>query len=95
MTYLTDYVGIAFSIVWLLAAHQVDSVILTDKKRMILKGVMATLYSSVGPAIGTLLVGYLVKEGLTFESYSQVYQYASGLAVISAILSWEWSTTDY
>lgn len=86
--------GISFNLVWLLAAHQVDSVILTDKKRLMLKGVMASLYSSVGPAIGTLIAGYFVYEGFTLENYSLIYQYAAGLAVISAILSWEWSTTD-
>ncbi|CEP18514.1 hypothetical protein [Parasitella parasitica] len=86
----------SFHSIWLLAAHQVDSVILTDHKRMLLKGGMAALYSSLGPAVGILLMGYLVSSPNDdmFGNYTSVYQFAAGLSVISAILSWEWSTTD-
>lgn len=88
--------GVSFQSIWLLAAHQVDSVILTDHKRMMLKGGMAALFSSLGPAIGVLFMGNLV-NALTedpLEKYTSVYQYAAGLSAVSGILSWEWSTTN-
>lgn len=85
--------GLSLHSIWLLAAHQVDSVVLTGHKRMMLKGGMAALYSSLGPAIGVLIMGYLVSQHGS-EGYTLVYQYAAGFTVLSAILSWEWSTTD-
>ncbi|GAA5807186.1 hypothetical protein MFLAVUS_000541 [Mucor flavus] len=85
--------GLSFHSIWLLAAHQVDSVVLTGHKRMMLKGYMSALYSSVGPAVGVAIMGYLVSQHGT-DGYIQVYQYAAGFTVLSAILSWEWSTTD-
>ncbi|KAK4515789.1 uncharacterized protein ATC70_010743 [Mucor velutinosus] len=87
---------VSFQFIWLLAAHQVDSVILTDRRRMMLKGGMAALYSSLGPAIGVLFMGNLI-NALTddpLERYTSVYQYAAGLSAVSSILSWEWSTTN-
>ncbi|KAI7895188.1 uncharacterized protein EV154DRAFT_496239 [Mucor mucedo] len=85
--------GLSLHSIWLLAAHQVDSVVLTGHKRMMLKGGMAALYSSLGPAVGVLIMGYLVSQH-GIEGYTLVYQYAAGFTVLSAILSWEWSTTD-
>jgi hypothetical protein len=89
-------IGLSFHSIWLLAAHQVDSVILTDHKRMMLKGSMAALYSSLGPAIGVIFMGCLVSSPTDdiLANYTFVYQYAVGLSVISGILSWEWSTTN-
>lgn len=57
---------------------------------------MAALYSSLGPAIGVIFMGYLASSstGDMLGNYTFVYQYAAGLSVISGILSWEWSTTD-
>jgi hypothetical protein len=77
-----------------LAAHQVDAVVLTGHKRMMLKGGMAALYSGIGPAIGVLLVGYLVSQYGVEEGYTLVYLYAAGFTTLSAILSWVWSTTN-
>ncbi|KAL9551358.1 hypothetical protein MBANPS3_004290 [Mucor bainieri] len=87
---------VSFQSIWLLAAHQVDSVILTDHKRMMLKGGMAALFSSLGPALGVLFMGSLVNAlpDSPLEKYTSVYQYAAGLSAVSGILSWEWSTTD-
>ncbi|GAN11320.1 hypothetical protein MAM1_0543c10879 [Mucor ambiguus] len=87
---------LSFQSIWLLAAHQVDSVILTDHKRLILKGVMAALFSSLGPAIGVLFMGNLVNalKDDPLEKYTSVYQYAAGISAVSGILSWEWSTTN-
>jgi phage-related minor tail protein len=88
-------IGTLFHIVWLSAAHQVDSVVLSGYKRIMVKGGMAALYNSIGPAIGVLTAGYIISgQTEALEGYRIVYQYAAGLTVISGILSWEWSTTD-
>ncbi|KAI8966922.1 hypothetical protein BDF20DRAFT_349682 [Mycotypha africana] len=87
--------SLAFNVIWLLSAHQVDTVILADHTRLLLKGGMAAAYSSLGPVIGLLLVGYFASANENaLEGYSLVYQYAAGFTVISAILSWEWSTNE-
>ena len=77
--------------IWLLAAHQVDTVVLTDHKRVMLKGAMSAVYSCLGPAIGVIFVGYFAN---TCDGYIITYRYAAGIAVMSTLLSWEWSYTD-
>jgi hypothetical protein len=60
---------------------------------MLLKGGMAALYSGLGPAVGVMMVGYLVNQYQVY-GYTLVYRYSAGFIVLSAILSREWSTTD-
>jgi hypothetical protein len=61
---------------------------------MMIKGGIAALYSSIGPAIGVLTAGYIISgQSESLEGYKIVYQYAAGLTVVSGILSWEWSST--
>ena len=82
--------------IWLIAAHQVDSVVLIGHERMMLKGTMAACYSSLGPTLGLLLTGYLVQiqhDDTTLHGYYFVYPYAALLSLISGILSWEWSAS--
>lgn len=87
-----NHLGLTFHLIWLLAAHQVDSVVLTDHKRVTLKGGMSAFYSCLGPALGVILVGYFTYFHQS-EGYVLLYQYATGITILSAILSWEWTTT--
>lgn len=78
--------GLSFHFIWLSAIQKVNTVLLTDDKRIILKGSMSAVYSHLGYALGILITGYL----LTNQVYS-IYEYSIPLTLLSAILTWEWS----
>jgi hypothetical protein len=59
---------------------------------MILKGSVATLCSSLGPALGVMITGYIVNNHS--EGYKLVYEYAAGVIALGALSSWEWPILD-
>ncbi|KAI7897599.1 uncharacterized protein BX663DRAFT_527656 [Cokeromyces recurvatus] len=79
--------GLSFQIIWLLATHKADNLIVSEYKRSIIKGSMAVLYHSIGPAVGVLWMAYLVSSN---DSYTLVYQYAACITLISGFSSWNW-----
>ncbi|KAI9477887.1 MAG: hypothetical protein EXX96DRAFT_482768 [Benjaminiella poitrasii] len=79
-------------VILVLQLLQVDEVILSGYQRMMVKGGMAALYSSIGPAVGVLWMAYLVSSA---HHYELVYQYAAGVTCLSAVLSWEWANYVY
>ncbi|KAI8341485.1 hypothetical protein BC941DRAFT_208050 [Chlamydoabsidia padenii] len=75
--------------IWLLASYQVDLLFLPHcQDRMMLRGKMSALYSSAGPAIGSLALGWLV----TLEwSIPSIYLFTLLLIPPSASLTLAWS----
>ncbi|KAI8889024.1 hypothetical protein K501DRAFT_6828 [Backusella circina FSU 941] len=84
--------GFSFHIIWLLSIRHIDSTIDSNYKRMILKGGVATLCSSLGPALGVMITGYIVNNHS--EGYKLVYKYAAGVIALGALSSWEWPILD-
>ncbi|CAO3598626.1 unnamed protein product [Absidia cylindrospora] len=74
--------------IWLTASCQVDLLYLAScQDRMMLRGKMSALYSSFGPAFGSLLMGWLVTLGWSFQS---VYFFTLLLIPFSASLTLGW-----
>jgi hypothetical protein len=75
--------------IWLMASSQVDLLFLPRcQDRMMLRGKMSALYSSFGPAVGSVVLGWLVSLDW---SMSSIYLFALVLLPISASLTLGWS----
>jgi MFS family permease len=74
--------------IWLMASCQVDFFFLAHcQDRMMLRGKMSALYSSFGPAFGSLVVGWLVTLQWSFQS---IYLFTLLLIPLSASISLGW-----
>ncbi|KAI8097502.1 uncharacterized protein BX664DRAFT_326564 [Halteromyces radiatus] len=78
----------SIQMLWLMASYQVDLLYLTNcQDRMMLRGKMSALYSSFGPAFGSLVLGWLVTMGWSFY---MIYLFTFMLIPISAFLALGW-----
>lgn len=54
---------------------------------------ISALYSSIGPAIGALLAGYILQTG-NGEDYAFIYKVCVVLFSLSFVVSWGWTSDD-
>ncbi|KAI8344213.1 hypothetical protein BC941DRAFT_497545 [Chlamydoabsidia padenii] len=74
--------------IWLMASYQVDYFFLSHcQDRMMLRGKMSALYSSFGPAFGSLVVGWLATLQWSFQS---IYLFTLLLIPLSASMALGW-----
>ena len=61
--------------------------------RMKHRSKISALYSSIGPAIGALLAGYIMQPSDT-DDYALIYKICVGLFSFSFVVSWGWTSDD-
>ncbi|CDH55257.1 predicted protein [Lichtheimia corymbifera JMRC:FSU:9682] len=102
--------GLAFHLIWLAIVHRVSALLWTEEEsfRIAQVGKLSALYSSIGPAIGVLLAGFLLSGNVTDvgssnssmtttmlrEGFILAYRCAIALTAASFVASWGWSTTS-
>jgi MFS family permease len=56
---------------------------------------ISALYSSIGPAIGALLAGFILQSNTSnMEDYALVYKICVALFSLSFVVSWGWTSDD-
>ncbi|KAI8368241.1 uncharacterized protein BYT42DRAFT_503963 [Radiomyces spectabilis] len=85
--------GIGMHLIWLTASNRIMAWMRTDQQLMLQRAKMSALYSSLGPAFGALIAGFVMhahdahfREGFTF-----LCQCAIGMLAGSYVLSWGWT----
>ncbi|KAG1450481.1 hypothetical protein G6F55_009662 [Rhizopus delemar] len=73
--------GLSFQLIWLSAIHQVNTMLFTDDKRMVLKGSMSMAYNYLGFAMGMMASSYLLSN----QVYTSIYQYSIPFTLASAL----------
>ncbi|CAO3621764.1 unnamed protein product [Cunninghamella blakesleeana] len=85
--------GIIFYLAWLVTSNRINTLVWSDQQRMVQRSIMSTLFSCIGPIVGTILAGILVEDNnmtLKSTSFSFIYQLCVGLLAFSFVLSWAW-----
>ncbi|KAI9354197.1 hypothetical protein BD770DRAFT_325164 [Pilaira anomala] len=85
--------AIAFQSIWLSGADQVNLIMWSQYDRMKHRSNISALYSSIGPAIGALLAGYILQTG-NGEDYAFIYKVCVVLFSLSFVVSWGWTSDD-
>lgn len=109
-SHVTRNIGLAFHLIWLAIVHRVSALLWTEEEsfRIAQVGKLSALYSSIGPAIGVLLAGFLLSGNVTDvgssnssmttamlrEGFTLAYRCAIALTAASFVASWGWSTTS-
>ncbi|KAI8073803.1 hypothetical protein BC940DRAFT_343392 [Gongronella butleri] len=76
-------------LIWLMTSYQIDRLYLANcQDRMMLRGKVSALFSSLGPALGSLLLGRLFVLGWSFPS---IYISSAILALMGTLCSFGWT----
>ena len=98
--------GIAFPLIWLVITQRVCALLWTEEDQRIAQvGKLSALYSSIGPAVGALLAGFLLSGDesdvgsstagtILLAGYTLVFRCNIALTAASFVVSWGWSSTD-
>jgi chromate transport protein ChrA len=85
-------------LIWLSGADQVNLIMWSQYDRMKHRSKISALYSSIGPAIGTLIVGYILQSSSSsttnMEDYALIYKICVALFSLSFVVSWGWTSDD-
>lgn len=83
-----------FQAIWLVAVRQMDNMFMAmgQRRRMDLRAKMSALYSSLGPALGALLAGYIADRGGNNHDFTLLFRVAAMLVAVDSPVSWYWST---
>lgn len=93
---LQMFQAIAFQTIWLSGADQVNLIMWSQYDRMKHRSKISALYSSIGPAIGALLAGYILQSNTTttMEDYAFIYKICVALFSFSFVVSWGWTSDN-
>ncbi|KAI8145367.1 hypothetical protein BJV82DRAFT_535509 [Fennellomyces sp. T-0311] len=98
--------GVSFPLIWLVITQRVCALLWTEEDQRIAQvGKLSALYSSIGPAVGALLTGFLLSGDesdvgsstagtLLLAGYTLVFRCNIALTAASFVVSWGWSSTD-
>ncbi|KAG0194780.1 hypothetical protein DFQ28_006629 [Apophysomyces sp. BC1034] len=76
-------------------ANQANAILWMDRPRMMQCGKMSAMFSSLGPAVGSLLAGYLVEnQSMPTEGFTFLYRSVVAALTFSFVVSWGWSAVD-
>ncbi|KAG2233117.1 hypothetical protein INT48_005861 [Thamnidium elegans] len=87
--------AIAFQLIWLSGADQVNLIMWSQYDRMKHRANISALYSSIGPAIGALIAGYILQSDTSnTEDYAFIFKICVILFSLSFVVSWGWTSDD-
>lgn len=86
--------AIAFQTIWLSGADQVNLIMWSQYDRMKHRSKISALFSSIGPAIGALLAGYILQSNTNMEDYAFIYKMCVALFSLSFVVSWGWTSDN-
>lgn len=95
--------GIAFELIWLVITQLLGALLWTDEDQRITQvAKMSALYCGIGPALGALVVAFLVSSGegnaaaelLLLQGFTLVFRCSVALTAASFVFSWGWSSSD-
>lgn len=72
--------------------EQVFSIYWNQSDRMQQRSKLAAFYSSIGPAIGTVIAGLMLQSD--FEDYTLIYKSCVAIFSFSFVISWGWTSDD-
>lgn len=88
-------IAIGFQLIWLSGADQVNLIMWSQYDRMKHRSTISALYSSIGPAIGALIAGYILQSNTSdMEDYALIYKICVALFSLSFVISWGWTSDD-
>lgn len=87
--------------IWLSGADQVNLIMWSQYDRMKYRSKISALYSSIGPAIGVLVAGFILQSTNTasnsmngMEDYALIFKVSVALFSLSFVVSWGWTSDD-
>ncbi|KAL9537278.1 hypothetical protein MBANPS3_011919 [Mucor bainieri] len=86
--------AIAFQLVWLSGADQVNLIHWSQYERMKQRSRISALYSSIGPALGVMLAGYILQSDQSMEDYTLIFKCCVALFSLSFVVSWGWTSEE-
>lgn len=87
-------IAIAFQLIWLSGADQVNLIHWSQNERMKQRSKISALYSSIGPAIGVMIAGYILQSDQSMEDYTLIFKYCVALSSLSFVVSWGWTSDE-
>ncbi|KAI9251611.1 hypothetical protein BY458DRAFT_444222 [Sporodiniella umbellata] len=82
----------AFQLIWSSGIDQVQTVINNQYERMKERARASLLFSSLGPAIGSILAGLLLNNNP--NDYMVLFKISVAVSSLSFIVSWGWTSTE-
>ncbi|KAI8636954.1 hypothetical protein BD408DRAFT_425331 [Parasitella parasitica] len=86
--------AIAFQLIWLSGADQVNLIHWSQNERMKQRSKISALFSSIGPAIGATLAGYILQSDQSMEDYTLIFKCCVALFSLSFVVSWGWTSEE-
>ncbi|KAL7322950.1 hypothetical protein PS15p_210917 [Mucor circinelloides] len=86
--------AIAFQLIWLSGADQVNLIHWSQYERMKQRSKISALYSSIGPALGAMLAGYILQSDQSMEDYTLIFKCCVALFSLSIVVSWGWTSEE-
>ncbi|CAO3634923.1 unnamed protein product [Mucor fragilis] len=86
--------AIAFQLIWLSGADQVNLIHWSHYERMKQRSRISALYSSIGPALGVMLAGYILQSDQSMEDYTLIFKCCVALFSLSFVVSWGWTSEE-
>ncbi|CEP17548.1 hypothetical protein [Parasitella parasitica] len=86
--------AIAFQLIWLSGADQVNLIHWSQNERMKQRSKISALYSSIGPAIGAILAGCILQSDQSMEDYTLIFKCCVALFSLSFVVSWGWTSEE-
>ena len=87
-------IAIAFQLIWLSGADQVNLIHGSQNERMKQRSKISALYSSIGPAIGVMVAGYILQSDQSMDDYTLIFKYCVALFSLSFVVSWGWTSEE-
>jgi MFS family permease len=82
-------------LIWLSGADQVNLIHWSQYDRMKHRSRISALYSSIGPAIGVIIAGYILHQSdQNLEDYTLTFKICVVLFSLSFVVSWGWTSDD-
>lgn len=84
--------AVAFQLIWSSGVDQIHVIVYNQYERMKERARASLLFSSLGPAAGSIIAGLVLQSDL--DDYVLLFKTSVAILSLSFVVSWGWASND-